>query len=316
MKRPIKYIKITTQATLLFCLIYCFSACVKSRYGGTDFSTLQPVVLIPEGGLSAFGSQALLFPGTDAVDTAYFHVNYAATGVAPEDETITLAIDPAALASYNGSNTAQYTIFPDSIFSFTSTTVTVKKGNNYSDAIPLIVFPSKVDPSLNLMLPITIKVAPKGSTISSNFSTIYFHLIGNPLAGPYNVVGTRYSYPGTIAWSGPPAAIPAGYSSTVNLDGVKVAAPDNSVTVELPFANLGGNGAQYVYKVTALPDYSAIDNVDYGFDAIYSNIVSYKVSYTPPAPGQKVSFHIMTHYNNALAGAGRDRIIDEFFTHQ
>ena len=316
MKRNINYYRITTVGALLLCFIYFLSSCVKSREGRTDFSSLQPVVLIPEGGIAGFGSQALLFPGTDNSDTAFFHVNYAATNVAPVDETITLGVDPVALATYNSTGGAQYSIFPDSIYSFTSTTVTVKKGNNYSDAIALVLFPSKVDPTLNLMLPISIKGGPAGSTISMNFGTIFYHLIGNSLAGTYDVVGTRYNYVGTVAWSGPPAAIPAGFVSTVNLTGTKVAAPDDATTVELPFANLGGNGAAYVYKVTSSADYSAITGVDYGFDAIYSNIVSYVVSYTPPSPTQKATFHLITHYNNALAAGGNDRIVDETFTHE
>ena len=38
----------------------------------------------------------------------------------------------------------------------------------------------------NYMLPISITTAPAGSTISTNFKTIYYHLIGNPIAGLYN----------------------------------------------------------------------------------------------------------------------------------
>jgi Domain of unknown function (DUF1735) len=295
--------------------VLLLGSCVKSRVGRTDFSNLQPIVLIPEGGLGGFSSEALLFPGTDSTDTALFHVNYAATNVAPTDETITIGIDQAALSAYNSANTAQYQLFPDSIFSFNTTTITVKKGDNYSNAISLAVFPIKVDPSQNYMLPISIKTVPAGSTISTNFGTIYYHFIGNPLAGSYNDVGTRYNYVGSVVWTGPPAAIPASYVSTTNLNGVKIAAPVNSQTVQIAFANLGGNGPQYVYIVTGSADFSSI-SVDYGFDAIYSGITPYVVTYTPPAPGQKAAFHIITHYNNALAGAGSDRIVDESFVHQ
>src|ERR1700749_4683650 len=94
------------------------SSCVKSREGRTDFENLQPTVLISEGGLQNFGVDAILFPPTDDADTTYFHLNYAATSVAPQDEVITLAIDAAAIDAYNAANGTDYTIFPDSIFSF------------------------------------------------------------------------------------------------------------------------------------------------------------------------------------------------------
>jgi hypothetical protein len=202
MKRNTKYhiLRFPGIAALLSVLV--LASCVKARVGRTDFSSLQPVVLIPEGGLHAFSSEALVFPGSDDTDTATFHLNYASSNVAAADETITIGIDPAALATYNSTSTAQFEIFPDSIFSFTTTTVTVKKGNNYSDAISLAVFPSKVDPTKNYMLPISIKKAPAGSTISTDFGTIFYHFIGNPIAGSYSDEWIRYN---TAGQTGSPA---------------------------------------------------------------------------------------------------------------
>jgi hypothetical protein len=292
-----------------------FSSCVKTRPGETDFSGLKAIVQIPEGGLANFGSSALNFPGSDAADTINFHLNYAATRVAPKDVVVTIGYDSNALSAYNStSGSAPYSKFPDSIYSFTTTQVTIKAGQSYSAGVPFVVFPNKIDPSQNYMFPISITDA-QGNNISSNFGTYYIHLIGNPLAGTYNVVGTRYNYVGQVSWTGPPAAIPASYVSTTNLSTLspKVAAPDNSQTVEMGFSNLGSAG--YNYVITGSADFSSIA-VDYNFDAIYSNIVTYIVSYTPPSPTQKPAFHIMTHYNNALGGAGNDRIIDETFTHQ
>ena len=187
-----KYYRLISGTMLLLLTFTLLNSCIKSREGRTDFSALQPVVLIPEGGLGAFSSQALLFPGTDIADTAYFHVNYAAVNVASNDVKITLAIDQAALTGYNATNPTQYSLFPDSIFNFTSKEITIKKGTNYS-IVPLIVFPSKIDPSKNYLLPISIKGVPSGSTISSNFGTIFYHFIGNPIAGPYTQQWIRYN---------------------------------------------------------------------------------------------------------------------------
>lgn len=169
------------------------SSCLKSVSGNTDFSSLKPQVIIPEGGIANFGLDALLYPPTDVSDTTFFHVNYAATDVAPKDEVITLAVDTKALDAYNALGGDKFALFPDSIFSFTSTTVTIKKGNNYSDLIPLIVYPGKIDLTKNYMLPISITTAPAGSTISGNYTTIYYHLIGNPIAGVYKWDWTRWN---------------------------------------------------------------------------------------------------------------------------
>lgn len=169
------YYRFFKLGILLFLTFSLFNSCVKSRDGRTDFSGLQPVVLIPEGGMGAFTSQALLFPVTDKVDTTFFYVNYAATNVAATDIIITLAIDQSAITSYNASNQTQYAIFPDSIFKFTAKEIKIKKGNNYSDLIPLVVFPLKIDSTKSYMLPISIKGVPSGSTISANFGTIFYH---------------------------------------------------------------------------------------------------------------------------------------------
>jgi hypothetical protein len=163
-----------------------------------DFSgTLFPVAGIPEGSLATanFGSDALLFPATDPVDTSWFHINYASTSVAPADESFTIAYDANALTAYNATAdpSQQYSKFPDSIYSFTTSQVTVKAGQNYSAAIPLAVYPDKIDLTKNYMLPISITSVPNGITLSGNFKTIYFHLIGNLIAGNYNQEWIRYN---------------------------------------------------------------------------------------------------------------------------
>ncbi len=178
---------------LLILVAVIGQSCVKSVSGRTDFENLTPTVLMSDGGIANFQSNALLFPPTDPADTTYFHVEYASTSTAPQDEVVTFAIDQAALDAYNAQGGNQYAIFPDSIYSFTATSVTIPKGNNYSAGIPLIVFPDKINLLDNYMLPISIKTAPAGSTIASNYTTIYYHLIGNPIAGLYSQEWIRYN---------------------------------------------------------------------------------------------------------------------------
>jgi hypothetical protein len=214
-------------------------SCVKSVSGRTDFENLKPTVLISDGGIANFKANALLFPPTDAADTTYFHLEYASTSTAPQDEVITIAIDQAALDAYNAQGGNQYAIFPDSIYSFTTTSVTIPKGNNYSVGIPLIVFPDKINLLDNYMLPISIKTAPAGSTISSNYTTIYYHLIGNPIAGLYSQEWIRYNM--AVASGTPDFDQDLSPGVFAPLDGTTVSiASGTGVNYILTFTNTGG----------------------------------------------------------------------------
>jgi hypothetical protein len=214
-------------------------SCVKSVSGRTDFENLAPTVLMSDGGMANFQANALLFPPTDPADTAYFHVEYASTTTAPQDEVVTIAIDQAALDAYNALGGNQYTIFPDSIFSFSTTSVTIPKGNNYSAGIPLIVFPDKINLLNNYMLPISIKVTPKGSTISSNYTTIYYHLIGNPIAGLYSQEWIRYNNAGGTGTPAYDLDLSPGVFAP--LDGTTISVSSGTgVNYILTFTNTGG----------------------------------------------------------------------------
>ena len=303
------------SAACLILAILGLNACVKDRNPGyTDFSNLAPTVSIVEGGLAKFNSQTLLFPGSDLSDTISFRINYGATTVAPRDITVTLAYDAAALAAYSN-----YVKFPDSIYAPFPTKVVIKKGQSYSELVKLVVYPNKIDPSANYMLPISI-VDAEGIVIASNFKTIYYHIIGNPLAGTYNLIGTRYAYVGSITWAGFPTPIPPP-ASTLNLTlafPTKVAAAIDGQTIGIDFSNLGGNGYQYL--VTADASFSSV-SVAYNTAVLSGDVIKYSIikDYSfigaGTAASPKPTFRIITHYNNNGSGTGNDRILDELFTH-
>lgn len=158
-------------------------------------------------------------------ETTYFHVNYAAKIVAPKDVIITMAVDPQALTDFNAdpSNPIKFELFPDSIYSFKNIKDTVKAGQNYSEGIGLVLNSNKINFTKNYLLPISIKDA-QGNNISGNFGTIYFHIIGNPIAGKYNWDFTRYN---TIDGSGS--------KSTSSFTGISTSfRPDDPFTIEVP----------------------------------------------------------------------------------
>ncbi len=229
-----KYIKPNIRHLVLGALLLTIlGSCVKSRSGETDFSGLKPIVMIREGGMQNFSNSALTFPSSDNVDTAYFRVNYAATNVAPKDITVQLGFDSGALNTYNNSGGTQYAKFPDSIYSFPVTSVTIKAGQSFSDLIPFVVYPSKIDPTKNYMFPVSI-ISAGGINISGNFSTVYYHLIGNPIAGAYQHEWLRWSK--------------ADSTGTPNFDvfSSTVFAPSDPTTINVS----SGTGVSYILSFT------------------------------------------------------------------
>ncbi|MBA4196712.1 MAG: hypothetical protein C0459_04075 [Chitinophaga sp.] len=220
-------------------LIVSLNSCIKDVNSGNEVVGLQPFAQIVNSGIGNFGSAALTFPPADNIDTAWFLVNFAATGVAPTDQTYTLSYDANALAAYNASSSIKYSKFPDSTASFTTTSVTIKAGQSYSALVPFIVKPSKIDPTQSYMFPISITATPSGINTSSNFNTIYYHVIGNPLAGPYTDLYTRWN---NASGTGSPSAV-----ITYNVVGL----PDDPNTFELQ-AGYGtqGLGTTFRYVVS------------------------------------------------------------------
>jgi hypothetical protein len=265
-------------------------------------------------GLEFFSGAALLFPPTDDADTMFFMVNIAAPNPLGTAVPVTVGFDQAALDKYNAdtNNTIKYNKMPDSCYSFVSTTGTVP-ANKYLDTFYFIFYPSKfanLDQTQSWMVPVSILTA-SGSAISSNFSTIYFHTIGNALAGTYNSSGTRYNYSGHISYTYPGAYPP--WLSTLDLSAYspKIASPVTTTQLSMPFSNLGGAG--YALLVTFDPGTFAITDVQPNA-TLAGGVSSFKVHYANYDVPSK-TFHFITQYNNDPGGNGNDRIIDETFVH-
>lgn len=139
----------------------------------------------------------------------------------------------------------------------------------------------------------------------------------NQLTGVYTISGKVYNYSGSVAWTGPPAAIPAGYITTVNLPPLspKTATVVNGTDIQLDFADFVSPDYKYIFS--ASPGFTSIS---YTLSTVpstnFSNIRKYIVSYTPPTTTQKASFHVITHYNDTPTGTGNSRIVDETFVQQ
>ena len=273
-----------------------FTSCLKDKNSPTNLSgTSSPAFIeIPGGGLGNFSGSALNVSGT--ADTLVFYVNLAYKETFTKDITVNLDYDAAALAAYNTGYINQYAKFPDSIFSFTQKQVVIKAGQRVAP-VNLIVFPGKIDPTKNYMLPISVKDA-QGTLISGNFGTIYYHLIGNPIAGSYNYVGTRMNYT---------TAVGSALASTNNLSGTKTASPVDAKNIAIDYANLGGSSWQYVItydgtNISVAPNQTMSDGISSG---------SFKVYFITYDKALK-QIHVKTEYTNT---AGAARLVEETFTH-
>jgi hypothetical protein len=142
-------------------------------------------------GLQNFASAGLTYKKTDLVDTANYNISLAGPITFGKDLTVSIAVDPSKLQDNLGSDSINYELMPDSTYHLVSTTAIIKAGQTIAP-MQVIFYPSKMSILKSYMLPITIKDA-EGNIVSSNFGTIYFHAIGNPIAGSYTHDYTRYN---------------------------------------------------------------------------------------------------------------------------
>ncbi len=309
---------------LLMCGVF-FSACEKVETADPIGDRGQKIFTIQDyGGTGAnFSNSALVFADpTSTSEAVEYQIEYSTPTVSAQDIMVTVGVDAAAVATYNTSHPAgpQYQVLPANAYTLTTTQAKIPANQIISAPLTITFNPSVIDVTKNYMLPITVKSAtgaPADAKAASGTGTAYFHLIGNPLAGLYTVVGTRYNYTGSVAWAGPPAAIPAGYSAAITVPTTKLASPVDGQTVKLDFANDLGNALGYYYLVTGNATFSSI-TVDYTQELLdaSSSRETFITNYIAPSPTQKASFHVYTHYNNAVGGGGNDRIMDELFTQQ
>jgi len=224
-------------------LSICFAGCLKDT-PPTDFGTLKPIVELfyydagqtAHGGLENFSKDAILTAGASGMITVNFNANLASVDPLTQDLTVTLGVDDAKRTAYNSANTNQYVALPSTAYTFTTKTATIKAGSRLAN-FSISFDPSKIDPSQNLMLPISITDA-QGQAISGNFGTIYFHMIGNPLAGVYTSLFNRWNN-GT--GTGTATTITAG--SLIGL-------PVDATTVEFQSGYGAQNGIPIRYRLT------------------------------------------------------------------
>jgi len=250
-------------------------------------------------GLTYFGGGALTYPGTDLADTAMISIDLGGPAKAPKDLAVTLGPDPNALQDNYSTDSIPYIAMPDSDYTIVTPALTIKAGSRIASTM-VVFYPSKIDPTKNYMLALTVTGAA-GYTVSANFGHVYLHTIGNPLAGVYNVTGSRINYVGAAGGA---------VASTVDLSGSgtnpKTAAPTSPTTILLDYANFG-SADQYTIKYDTTVSRTAI-TVSINITGV-TNLGIDIAEYDPATR----TIHIKSHYTN---GTPADRVIEEWFTHQ
>jgi hypothetical protein len=142
-------------------------------------------------GLRYFGNAALTYPATHVADTATFAVSLQGVASLSKDVNVALKVDTDALSDYYSTDSLVYLAMPDSLYKFISAAGVIEAGKSYAE-FKVIFYPSRIDPTKNFMLPVT---ATNDADIpsSSNYSHVYFHVIGNPIAGAYSWDFYRYN---------------------------------------------------------------------------------------------------------------------------
>ena len=316
-----KFFKITGFIAFA-AMVIILPGCLKENNATyTDFSKTGETVILQNSGLGNFKA-ANVSPA--AADTIRIELVAQLNSEYPigTDINVSLDVDDAKRTTYNTANNTNFLLMTPAMFKIISKKLVIKAGKRI-DITFVEIYTAAINaqsPDKSWMLPISI-IDASGKPLTSNFNTMYVNVIGNPLAGTYVVTGIRYNYNGGPAgnsgvFNGNPANIPQNYTGTTAIPSPKVASPIDGNSINIDFANLGGNGYQYI--LTQVNNFASIS---IGFNDVMlngdSNINTWLVSYTAPTATTKAKFRIITQYvNNFNPAVGNDRILDETFTQQ
>jgi len=281
-----------------------FTGCVKDRNVGPDFSSTQPVLELrtPVSNIAGMANFARAVIAAQP-DTLKFYVNLASANTLDRDVNVTIGVDDSKINDYNSdpNNTLQYERLPDSTYSLLSTGATIVAGQRI-DSFNIVFFKDKIDPASNYMLPVVITDGD-GILLSGNQDVIWFHAIGNCLAGNYHATGTRTLYNGAV--SGGDIFL------VVDLDQSQPLLPNDPETILTDYADLGSSGWQYVITVDCVTN--TITDVGPN-DVMAAGITPGSFKLTSATYDVAThTIHIVSQYTNT---SGNDRVIDETFTKQ
>ena len=181
---------------LLFIVVVVVPGCIKDKVYPLDntdtpylkFSLVTPTATFP---------LISLIPDASLSEQ---YVSFADVGMkaklegpitAPSDISVKYEIDAAGLTKLNADALAKdptykpFFLLPDSTYKILIKEDVIKKGGVYADKDidNIVLYSDKIDPATNYILP--LKLTSSNYTSSKGTATIFYYIIGNPLAGPY-----------------------------------------------------------------------------------------------------------------------------------
>jgi hypothetical protein len=248
-KKKIMKIKINKRITIMLSLVIMMiglNSCIKEHVAKeTVFSNLQDHVDIVQSGLTNFSTSSIGFNNGDT-NAVTLIINLASVNLPSAPVNVTIGVDPTQIDAYNAANGTSYVLLPTNLYSIGSTKLTIPAGQQFAQTTVSFYKDSTLDPSVSYMLPISVTDA-SGKLLTGNLNTIYYHIIGNPLAGKYlqnfyrwNKTTDTTTAPNSTVFTDKPVIIsPASATSLVLPESyIHTFIPGGSVT--LSFSNNAG----------------------------------------------------------------------------
>ena len=244
----------TATLSISAILMLLLSGCLKKAPGFTDFSQVSDFVILNGAGIGNFKASNVAV-NTTSPDTVTLTVIADLTSANSNNGAVkvTIGVDNPQIATYNAANGTNFQPFPATAFKIVSNTITITGGLQHYGSTTIQIYQNQLDPTISYLLPISITDA-SGKKLSGNQNTIFYNVIGNPIAGAYNWDFTRYNN----AAGTPPA------TSSSFTGGSAFFIPDSPLQVEVPsgyyiqpryvisFTNTGG--VLSAFKVSFNPD--------------------------------------------------------------
>ena len=164
--------------------ILMFNSCLKDKLNSdwTDALKGKMYAQVTTYGFAADATGKVTatldaIPGTQSFR---FMVNIATDQLPTSDITLTIAVDPAAMAAYNTKNGTDFQVYPYIVLSNTS--ITIKAGTRSTYVDFSLTNADKLSACDNFMIPISITQASGSVIIAANMKSL---LMGLPIANPY-----------------------------------------------------------------------------------------------------------------------------------
>lgn len=226
--------KIAIPALLIF-----LSGCLKTHDGFIDLTQTTDFVILTGAGLGNFkASNIQANPSSTDTIRKTITVDLASKDNSNGEVTVTIGVDNSLIDAYNSANGTNFKPIPTTAFKLLSTKVTVPAGQHYGSTT-LELYQNKLDPTISYMLPVSITDGG-GKNLSSNQNTIYYNIIGNPIAGTYTEEWIRWNASDT---TGTPTYHFTGDLNVFSPESptqVYVESVDNGAGFHISFTNTGG----------------------------------------------------------------------------